>query len=85
MKRLFLALLFAIGVVPWLSCKAGDGAATAVGEKKNSTTNVAEQRKKAQAKHQYHVAQMENRGGVCRDSYCRHAAGSPWWPGAPGD
>jgi hypothetical protein len=87
MKRLFVTLLFAAGVVPWMSCEAGDRAATAVGEKKNSTTNVSEQRKKVQSKHHSHVAQADLKAysGSCRDNYCRHAAGSPWWPGAPGD
>lgn len=88
MKRLFLTSLFAASavVVPLLSCEAGDGATT-VGEKKNATTNAAEQQKKVQVKHHSHVAQtdLKDYSGSCRDNYCRHAAGTPWWPGAPGD
>ena len=98
MKRLALFLL--VAATGWSFCNAEDGSvsgekkysssetgnASAVGERKSLTPNASERRQKIHVNHPYRtVMSHSKRAGSCRDRYCIHAAGTPWWPGAPGD
>jgi len=99
MKRVLLVTFVAVGFIPLLciaedgsvsgekkysSSETGDG--SVAGERKTLTSNASEQRRKIHVNHRYRTAMAHSeRAGFCRDFYCRHASGSPWWPGAPGD
>ncbi|PYJ53548.1 MAG: hypothetical protein DME82_13770 [Verrucomicrobia bacterium] len=99
MKRVLLVTLVAVGFIPLLciaedgsvsgekkysSSETGDG--STAGERKSLTLNASERRQKIHVNHRYRTAMSHReRAGFCRDRYCSHASGSPWWPGAPGD
>jgi len=84
MKWIAAVFLFVSAMAPWGLCEAQDGSAMV--EMKKPAQNAAAKSKKTQLKHRSSVALVRpERAGFCRSSYCVHAAGSPWWPGAPGD
>jgi hypothetical protein len=99
MRRIALLTLIAVGFLPsfciaedgsvsgekkYSSSEAGDG--PVVAERKSLTSNASEQRRKIHMNHRYRTAMSHReRAGFCRDRYCFHASGTPWWPGAPGD
>jgi hypothetical protein len=83
MRRVALLTLIAVGFVPSF-CIAEDGSVS--GEKKEPAQNASKKSQKTYVVHRPRVAVAHpHRAGFCRDFYCAHASGSPWWPGAPGD
>jgi hypothetical protein len=83
MKWIAAVFLFAFAVVPSPSCQASGSEERDV---KKPAQNISEKSRKTSVRHQSHIAmQHPERTGFCRDFYCKHSAGSPWWPGAPGD
>jgi hypothetical protein len=87
MKHFAVFLLFA-GLIPWIPCKAEDGSVQ--GDKEYPSLRVVSKPRPAQRTVSTHRTRRvalahKERAGFCRDFYCVHAAGTPWWPGAPGD
>jgi hypothetical protein len=76
-----LAVLMAL-VVP---CKAGSDCEGCDANQKKPAQKVSLKAKKATPQVLVARSQPVAKAGFCRDFYCKHAAGSPWWPGAPGD
>jgi hypothetical protein len=83
-KRVAAVFLFVSAMAPWLLCKADDG--SVMGEMKRPAQNASKKSQKTHLEHRSRVTLAHpERAGFCRDFYCIHASGSPWWPGAPGD
>jgi len=84
MKTKWITAIFLLALA--LTCKAGSDCENCDTKTRKPSQKIAT---KAASRQLTRTSQIGSsnpaKSGFCRDMYCKHAAGSPWWPGAPGD
>ena len=84
MKAKWIVAIFLIALA--LPCRAGSDCGNCDIKDKKAAQKIATKPATRQTARAARIASSyPAKTGFCRDMYCKHAARSAWWPGAPGD